>query len=144
MSGKLFSNGIFGVFVPAGWNCFYGIDSEGKTTPKKLHIYKDAQTEFDIFTHAGLTICYYGKDEHFLSPKFFYDHVQDLEPFECGHYQWNGYTCTSMGYPYTMLTAMANGAVFYVMVLTQNGEHQISLQDADVRAILESIAACVE
>ena len=43
MSGKSFHNVIFSVFVPEGWNCFYGIDSEGKTTPKKTHIYKDAQ-----------------------------------------------------------------------------------------------------
>lgn len=141
MSGKPFHNGIFSVFVPEGWNCFYGIDSEGKTSPKKLHIYKDAKTEFDIFSKAGLTICYYGKGEYFLSPKFFYDDVQDLEPFECGKHRWEGYTCTSLGYPYTMLTATSDSATFYVMVLTKNGEHQISLQDADVRSILESIEA---
>lgn len=52
MSGSSFNNGIFRAFVPAGWNCFYGIDSEGKTSLKKLHIYKDAQTVFDIFTQA--------------------------------------------------------------------------------------------
>lgn len=71
MSGKLFSDGILRVFAPTGWKCFYGIDSNGKASPKKLHIYKDAQTEFDIFSKAGLAICYYGKDECFLSPKFF-------------------------------------------------------------------------
>ena len=141
MTGKSFHSGIFSAFVPEGWNCFFGIDSEGKTTPKKLHIFKDAQTEFDIFSKAGLTICYYGKDEYFLSPKFFYDDVQDIEPFACGKHRWEGYTCTSMGYPYTMLTAISEGARFYVMVLMKNGEHQISLQDADVRGILESIEA---
>ena len=30
----------------------------------------------------------------------------------------------------------------YLMVLTENGEYQISLQDGDVRSILESIEAC--
>ena len=142
MSGELFSSGIIRVVVPVGWMCFCGIDSEGVTSPKKLHIYKDAQTEFDIFSKAGLTICYYGKGEYFLSPRFIYDNVQDLEPFECGKHQWNGYTCTSLGYPYTMLTATSDGATIYVMVLTENGEHQISLQDADVRSILESIEVC--
>lgn len=37
---------------------------------------------------------------------------------------------------------MSDSATIYVMVLTENGEHQISLQDGDVRAILESIEAC--
>lgn len=142
MSNKLFSSGFLRVFVPTGWNCFYGIDSEGRATPKKLHIYKDAQTEFDIFSKAGLTICYYGKDEIFLSVKNFYDSVQDLEPFVCGNYQWEGYTCTSFGYPYTMLTAMSDSATVFVMVLTENGEHKISIQDPDVRSILESIETC--
>lgn len=142
MSGELFSSGIIRVFVPTSWKCFCGIDSEGNTPPKKLHIYKDAETEFDIFSRAGLTICYYRKDEIFLSTKFAYDNVQDIEPFACGKHRWEGYTCTSLGYPYTMLTAMSDGATFYVMVLKENGEHQISLQDADVRSILESIEAC--
>ena len=143
MECKTFDNGIFRALVPAGWNCFYGIDSEGRKSHKKLHIYKAADTEFDIFSKAGLTICYYGKEEYFLSPKFFYEDVQDLVPFVCGHHQWDGYTCTSLGYPYTMLTAMSNGATIYVMVLMKNGEHQISLQDPDVRSILESIEVCI-
>lgn len=142
MSGTVFNNGIFRAFVPTGWNCFYGIDSEGEISMKKVHIYKDAQTELDIFTHAGLTVCYYGKEDYFLSPKFIYEDVRDLKPFVCGNYRWKGYTCTSLGYPYTMLTATSGGITFYVMMLMENGKYKISLQDADVRAILEGIAAC--
>ncbi len=139
MNSQLFENGIMRVFVPSGWKQFYGIDSDGNASPKKIHVYKNAQYETDIFTKAGITICFYGKDEIFLSVKDFYDDVRDLEPFQCGNYLWNGYTCKSFGYPYTMLTANSDGITFQVMILNENGEHRISLDDSDVKAILESI-----
>lgn len=139
MNGQQFDNGIFRVFVPSGWKHFYGIDSDGKASPKKLHVYKDAQTEFDIFSKAGITVCFYGKDEIFFSIRVFYDNVQDIEPFELGGHLWKGYTCTSFGYPYTMLDTTSNGVTFQVMILMKNGEHEISLDDDDVKIILESI-----
>lgn len=142
MTGQQFDNDILRVFVPTGWKQFYGIDSEGNTSLKKLHIYKGAETEFDIFSMAGVTICYYEENEVFVSIKSFYDNVQDLKPLKCGKHTWDGYTCTSMGYPYTMLTSKLNGETFYVMILTENGQHKISLDDADVLSILESIESC--
>ena len=136
---KWFDNGIFRVLVPSGWRLFGGIDSEGRTTQKKVHIYKDAKVEADVFTNAGITICFFDRQDYYLSPKFFYDNVEDMEAFCLGAYTWNGYTCTSLGYPYTMLEAKHDGCVFQVMLLMKNGEHDISLDDADVKSILESI-----
>ena len=134
-----FDSGIIKIAVPDGWMAFCGSDSGGKATPKKVHIYKDARRETDIFIRAGITICYFGKQDYYLSPKSFYDNVVDIEPFTLGAYTWNGYTCTSLGYPYTMLEAKHDGCVFQVMILEKNGEHEISLADEDVQAILESI-----
>ena len=138
MSGW-FDNGILRVLVPSGWELFYGIDSECRTTQKKVHICKDAKIETDIFTHAGITICFFDRQDYYLSPKFIYDNVTDMEAFTLGAYTWNGYTCTSLGYPYTMLEAKQDGCVFQVMILMKNGEHEISLDDADVKIILESL-----
>ena len=139
MRNDLFDSGYFRIVVPAGWMAFFGIDSEGTTTKKKVHIFKNAKFETDIFTHAGITICFFGKQDYYLSPKFFYDDVVDMKPFNLGAYTWNGYTCTSLGYPYTMLEAKYDGCVFQVMILTKNSEHEISLEDADVKTILESL-----
>lgn len=134
-----FENGLFRVLVPLGWKLFYGIDSECRTTQKKVHIYKDATQEMDIFTHAGITISFFGKEDYYLSPKFFYDNITDMEPFTLGRYSWSGYTCTSLGCPYTMLETECDGCVFHVMILMRNGEHEISLDDTDVKTILESL-----
>jgi hypothetical protein len=142
MNREIFDNGILRVIVPSGWKLFYGIDADGNESPKKLHIYKDAQTGLDVFTKAGITICFYGKGEIYISPRAFYDNVQDLESFALGGYIWHGYTCTSLGYPYTMLETMCDGVTFQIMILMENGEHKISLNDADVQLIIESISIC--
>ena len=118
---------------------FCGIDSECRTTQKTVHIFKDAKIETDIFTHAGITICFFGRNDSYISPKSFYDNIDDMEPFTLGRYIWEGYTCTSFGYPYTMLETKHDGCIFQVMVLMKIGEHEISLEDADVQNILKSI-----
>ena len=135
----MFDSGVFRIHVPDGWMAFCGIDSECRTTPKKVHIFKGAELETDIFTHAGLTICFYGREDIWLSPKSFYDNVSDMEPFVLGAYTWRGYTCTSFGYPYTMLETACDGCIFFVMILTENGEHEVSLKDPDVENILKSL-----
>ena len=142
MSHGQFDSGYFRIIVPAGWMAFFGIDSECRTTQKKVHIFKDAKLETDIFTHAGITICFFNRQDYYLSPKFIYDNVEDMEAFTLGAYTWNGYTCTGLGYPYTMLEAKHDGCVFQVMILMKNGEHEVSLNDADVRSIIESISIC--
>jgi len=135
----LFGSEFFRIAVPDGWMAFCGIDSECRTTQKKVHIFKDAKLETDIFTHAGITVCFFGRQDTYISPRFFYDNTVDIEPFRLGAYTWNGYTCTSFGYPYTMLEAKQDGCVFQVMILEKNGEYEISLADADVQAILASL-----
>ena len=139
MKSQIYKNGVISVCVPSGWKLFRGIDSGGKETSEKVHIYKNIELNTDVFRKVGITICYYGEDKIYLQARDFYDNVKDIEPFEMGRYMWNGYTCTSMGYPYTMLEAKDDGCVFQVMILMKNGEHEISLDDADVKNILESL-----
>ena len=134
-----FDNGVLRVQVPSGWKLFGGTDSDGKITPKKVHICKHAQFETDMFTHICITVCFFDRQDYYLSPKFFYDNVVDMDAFTLGACVWNGYTCTSLGYPYTMLDAKRDGCIFQEMILMKNGEHEISLEDADVKMILESL-----
>ena len=136
---NVFSSGRFSVTVPEGWMAFCTSDSDGKPTPKKAHIYKGISFQTDIFTHVGITVCFFDRDDYRLSTKRFYDNIEDIEPFSLGPYIWNGYRCTSFGYPYTMLEAERDGYVFQVMILMKNGEHEISLGDIDVKTIIGSL-----
>ena len=108
MKSQIFKNGVISVCVPSGWKLFRGIDSGGKETSEKAHIYKNIELKTDVFRKVGITICYYGEDKIYLQARDFYDNVKDLEPFEMGRYM-------------------------------KNGEHEISLNDADVKNILESL-----
>ncbi len=136
---SIFDSGKFCVTVPEGWMAFCGTDSDGKVTPKKVHIYKGISKETDIFTHVGITVCFFGKEDYYLSPRRFYDNVVDIESISIGSYIWNGYTCTSFGYPYIMLDTKLDGYILQIMILMKNGEHEILLEDADVRLIVGSI-----
>ena len=106
MKAETFSNEFLQVIVPDDWKVFQGIDAKGHATQKKLHIYKNANSELDIFHKAGITICYYEDAGQYLLIREIYDDVKDISPFELGNYCWNGFTCRSLGYPYTMLETM--------------------------------------
>ena len=136
---RIFDSGRFCVTVPDGWMAFCGTDSGGKITPKKVHIYKGISLQTDIFTHAGITVCFFGKEDYYLSPRHFYENIVDMEPLLIGPYTWNAYTCTSLGYPYIMLDTEKDGYIFQVMILMKNGEHEISLDDTDVRLIIGNL-----
>ncbi len=141
MKPVVFSNEFLQVVVPDDWKLFPGIDAEGKTTQKKLHIYKHAESELDIFHKAGITICYYEGGGQYLLIKDLYDDVKDISPFELGNYCWSGYTCKSFGYPYIMLESSEKTDRVLLMILTENGENKISFSDSDVQEIIKSIVA---
>lgn len=141
MKAEVFSNEFLQVIVPDNWKAFLGIDAEGKTTQKKLHIYKNAESELDIFHKAGITICYYEDAGQHLLIKDLYDDINDIPSFELGNYCWSGYTCRSFGYPYIMLESSEKTDRILLMILTENGENKISFSDSDVQEIIKSIVA---
>ena len=141
MEAEVFSNEFLQVIVPDNWKAFLGIDAEGKTTQKKLHIYKNAESELDIFHKAGITICYYEDAGQYLLIKDLYDDINDIPSFELGNYCWSGYTCRSFGYPYIMLESSEKTDRILLMILTENGENKISFSDSDVQEIIKSIVA---
>ena len=141
MKAEVFSNEFLQVVVPDNWKVFLGIDPEGHATQKKLHIYKNAESELDIFYKAGITICYYEDAGQYFLIKDLYDEVEDILPFKMGNYCWSGYTCRSFGYPYIMLETSEETDRVLLMILTENGENKISFSDSDVQMIMKSIVA---
>jgi hypothetical protein len=141
MKTEVFRNEFLQVIVPDNWKAFLGIDAEGKTTQKKLHVYKYAESELDIFHKAGITICYYEDAGQYLLIKDLYDDVKDVSPFKLGNYCWSGFTCRSFGYPYIMLESSEKTDRILLMILTKNGENKISFSDSDVQEIIKSIVA---
>ena len=75
MDSPIYTNGVIRVCVPSGWKLFKGIDSGGKETSDKVHIYKNIDLKTDLFRKAGIIICYYGEDVMYLQTRDFYDNL---------------------------------------------------------------------
>lgn len=71
--------------------------------------------------------------------KELYEETADLEPITIGNYTWNGFTGESIGTPIAILWTGEEGAgQIQLTICLENGD-KISLEDADVQAIIASI-----
>ena len=143
VKGEVFDAGEVSALVPEGWMAIPGSDLfdeyEGDTNPFSFSIYKGAKSEWDMFSCPGLTISFYPADEEFYSAKDWYDEVQDLDPITMDNYTWTGYTGKSLDTPITVLEAKDGDNDFQVSLTTEMDNKTISLEDADVQAIIASI-----
>lgn len=140
----VYETGTFSVKVPDGWKAIPVTDpfAEEPNTldPDALHIGKGIEAEMDLFTNPYIRVDYFGPDLEWSSPKDFYEDPQDLEPFTTGSYTWEGFTVAEFGTVNAILVSHNGDQTFQVSVILENGDKKISLEDEDVRLILESIA----
>ena len=85
-------------------------------------------------------ITYSGKNRTLSMPsKELYKDGKDIEDIRTDAHTWRGYTATSVGYPIAVLFTEDGDEQIQVAVTLENGDEKISLEDADVLAILEGI-----
>lgn len=142
VKGEVYETSVMSVLVPDGWMVFPKADifeeyPDEPGNPNGMQIYKGAEDEIDAFTKPGLTIDYYNSDTTMVSPKSYYSDAEDITPFTTGDYTWEGFTATSLDKPLTVL--ISNDPQIQVSVWTDNDDGTISVDDADVQAILSSI-----
>ena len=71
--------------------------------------------------------------------KELYEDAADLEPVTIGDYTWNGFTGTSLDTPIAVLWTGEQGSGQILVTLCLENGDKISLEDADVQAIIASI-----
>ena len=145
VSAETYDTGSFSVLVPAGWKAIPVTDiwaeEEGVLDPTALNICKGGETDWDLFSKPYVRIDYYGEDTTMGKPdKEWYDDGVDLEPFTTGSYEWTGFSATTLGIPIIVLWTEDGVHQYQITVYTDQDEGKISITDADVQAILESIA----
>jgi predicted small lipoprotein YifL len=147
ISGDVFDAGEVSALVPAGWKAFavsnIFSEEENATDPTAMQICKDAKEEWDLFSKPYLQINYYGADTSMEIYKDWYDDTEDLEPIKLDNYTWNGFTGKSMDYPVAVLWAEDGDDQFQVTIMLEMDDGKISVDDADVKAILASIKPSV-
>ena len=139
------------VSVPNGWKAFnsYEIDyDDGKTEREidedTIYVYKNANTEMDMFSKPGMTITV---SDYNADSRGFYDTVEDISPIKIGNRTWEGFNAstdlsggegTDIWY-YTILSCQELDDYINVLMVTENEGEKISVEDSDVLQILESI-----
>ena len=143
IKGETYETSLLSVLVPEGWMAFPKADifeeyPDEPGDPSGLLIYKGAQDDLDAFTKPGITIDYYPPEKTMVSPKSYYDDAKDLDPITTGEYTWEGFTATSLDKPLTVLSVTEPYQI-QVSVWTDVDDGHISLEDADLQAILASL-----
>ena len=120
IKGETFDGGNISALVPDGWMGFHGMDY------------------FDEYEEGMMT--YFSPDNPMYEPsKDYYEEGADLEPITLGSYTWKGFTAKSLDTPIAILWTGEEGeGQIQLMICLENGD-KISLDDADVQAIIASI-----
>ncbi len=146
VTGETYDGGNLTVLVPEGWMAFNGVDFfdeyEEGYDPNVVRIAKNAESEWDLFSKPYIEVEYYGPDASMVEPyRDAYEDPEDLEPLSLGDYTWQGFTGKSlMEQPMAVLWTEKGEHQFQATLYLESGDSKISLEDAEVLAILESVA----
>ena len=143
VTGEVVDTGEFSMLVPDGWKSFPVKDvfsDDGAINPFTLKVFKGAETEWDMMSTPGVDVTYYDEDKTMMTPSSsIYDNPKDLDPFTTGDWTWEGFSAESFGRALTVIWTEDGDHQFAVTLWTVTDNGTITLEDADVIAILASI-----
>ena len=143
VKGETFDGGNIEVFVPEGWKAYHGPDVFGDYEegydPNVVNIGKGVENELELFSKPMVNIHYSGDKSLIMPSKEMYEDGKDIADIKTGDYTWKGFTGVSMGYPIAILFTEFNDNQIQASITLENGDIKISLEDADVLALLEGI-----
>ena len=143
-SGEKYSTGAFSVQVPKGWAVtpFY---RSGQISPNTLSVHKGTAEEYKLMSVPFLQIQLHTESGFSgeVNAKNSFKELKDMQPVTLGKNTWKGYTGIqargSSSMPLNYIWTEVNGANITVTVWKEMGDKKISLDDADVKAIIASI-----
>ena len=145
VTGETFDAGKVSALVPNGWKAFpqhdVFSDDAKAMLPDVINIIKGGSSDTDMFTKPYIRFDFGDAEKTlYFTDKDFYDDVADLEPITTGEHTWNGFSCTSLGYKMIILCCEDGDLQYQATIYTEQSNGKISLDDADVQAILASVA----
>ena len=110
--------------------------------PNGFSVHKGAKGDFDIMNTPGVKITYFPDTDDIgmgFAKGFYYD-VKDLDkPLTFGDKTWQGFYAKTGDYPILMLYIDDQPQKFQVLIWLENSGKKISIDDAEVQAIMSSI-----
>jgi len=135
------SAGTVSASVPNGWESILIESALSDNDPYGMVVYLDTGDSLDMFFAPGLHISVFREGEMFgknMSKDEFLN-SSDLAPLTLGNYTWNGYTGEYKSIPVTVLWTQTGKDIIEIKIELKNVNGEISLNDADVRAIISSV-----
>lgn len=134
VSGETYDAGSFTVLVPAGWVAFQESDNS-------VRIIKDGTSIDDSWSKNSILMEWHPNASGSIDTSNYSD-PKDINGLTLGDYTYNGTIGTIPGdWGAGMLMAEHDGGYFLANMYLRVGSLEISLDDADVQAILASIKA---
>jgi len=146
VKGETYSAENISALVPEGWQAF-PFYSGGEESPNTFSVHKGALNAMDIWYTPGIQIQFFPEGSGFGPGviRDIYQDISDLAPQKLGDYTWEGFTGLSKNIkdeyvvPFAMFWTDVGNDKILATVWLELGEKTISLDDADVQAILASI-----
>ncbi len=148
-AGKLYDTGAFSVWIPGGWSALpekdLFSDSPNGEKTDCLNIIKGGATEQDLHARLYIRLDYYPSGQAVPEPPLeIYQNVQKIAPMQLGQHTWQGFVAEELqgrvvlGKVAVLQTQTQQGS-FMASCWLERGREVITLEDAQVQAILESV-----
>jgi len=151
ITGELYDTGEFQVFVSEGWRIFPVTDPFADGRPVKtdcIQLNKGGESDWHVFEKPYLQLDYFSPDEPIEQsspdPALWRD-IEEYPPMQFGDLIWNGYAADNyhgrarIG-RFAILWTEQDGHHYQALICFKSGGESIRLEDADVQAVLASLA----
>ena len=143
VSGEVYTTEVMSVLAPKGWKAFPA-PKPGKFDEYRedqVNVHKGAKEPIDQFNTSGIVINYFDDAKVVMTPpQSWYENVEEIAPFSLGNYEWKGFTGERSDITYGILWTTNAVELFQVVAFLKYRDKEISLDDADVKAIIASIS----
>jgi len=150
ITGEIYSTGEFQALVPKGWRSFPVTDPFEEDRPVKSDCFflnKGGESQWHVFEKPYIRLEHFYPDEQMdvsePDPEL-WQNVEEYPSMQFGELIWNGYAADNyhgrahMG-RFAVLWTENDGQKYQALICFRSGGHTISLEDADVQAILASV-----
>lgn len=141
--GEMYDTGEFRALVPEGWKAFPIMDvfsEDNAEDTSCFNIIKEGTSDLDLFSKPYVRLDYYGPDTMMMKPSSeYYENVQEVADMQLGTHSWTGFIGED-GYGKSAILWMEEGEIQCQAIIWLEVENKkITLEDADVQAILASV-----
>ena len=140
---KTYKTEKISVSVPKGWKAFpyYNMGSK-KVLPGQVGIFKGTTKRIDLLNTPSIVINLHDDKNMSLPSESSFTDIEDIQAFELGNYEWVGFIGTnSANFRIATLKGTGENYCFLVTIIFKMGGETISMDDDDVKTIIESITA---